>query len=209
MNHIILLGDSILDNGAYVGDDPDVAAQLRALVPGAKVTLLATDGHTTREMPSQIARLPDDATHLVLSVGGNDALGQADFLISGATSVAEVLGRLAAYGQSFRAAHQSVVESLQTTGLPLALCTVYDANFADPTIAELVRTALATWNDAIIRNAIAAGLPVIDLRAICCQTGDYANDIEPSSQGGAKIARVIARVVGEHRFGEKLTAIYF
>ena len=209
MPHIILLGDSILDNGAYTNGGPDVAAQLRALSPTDEVTLLARDGDTTREMPAQIARLPHDATHLMLSIGGNDALQNADFLLAPAQSVAEVLTRLSAFGQNFAAAHRAVVEQLKTTGLPLALCTIYDANFGDAQTADLVKTALAVWNDAIVRQAIAAGLPVIDLRAVCSKPADYANEIEPSSQGGAKIARAIRRVVDAHRFDHAQTTIYF
>ena len=33
MTHIALLGDSVIDNGAYVGRGPDVAEQVRNLVP--------------------------------------------------------------------------------------------------------------------------------------------------------------------------------
>lgn len=39
------------------------------------------------------------------------------------------------------------------------------------------------------RTAIAHRLPVINLRAICTYPEDYANPVEPSSVGGAKIAR--------------------
>jgi hypothetical protein len=37
---------------------------------------------------------------------------------------------------------------------------------------------------------------VIELRLVCSEPEDYANPIEPSVQGGAKIARAIARAVG-------------
>ena len=50
-------------------------------------------------------------------------------------------------------------------------------------------------NDCITRAAFARGLSLIDLRLICNEDGDYANPIEPSVQGGAKIARAIAAVV--------------
>jgi hypothetical protein len=53
------------------------------------------------------------------------------------------------------------------------------------------------FNDVILREAFAAGLPVIDLRLICHEATDYAasSPIEPSVTGGAKIARAIAEVV--------------
>ncbi len=82
MKHVVLLGDSILDNAAYTDGAPDVAAQLHKLMPSVDhVTLLATDGHMTVDIGHQLKKLPLDATHLVLSVGGNDALMHSDFLM--------------------------------------------------------------------------------------------------------------------------------
>ena len=79
MPHLILLGDSILDNGAYTNGQPPVIDQLRGHLPaGWKATLAAIDGSTTDDIPTQLAGLPGDATHLVLSIGGNDAMLRAD-----------------------------------------------------------------------------------------------------------------------------------
>jgi hypothetical protein len=64
---------------------------------------------------------------------------------------------------------------------------------------EILFSALALFNGVIIRVAIDRGLPVIDLRLVCTAPADYANPIEPSSTGGAKIAAVIvALVTGPH-----------
>lgn len=49
---------------------------------------------------------------------------------------------------------------------------------------------------------------MIELRALCTRPEDYANPIEPSSIGGEKIARAIARVVTEHDFASRRTVIY-
>lgn len=81
MGHVALLGDSIFDNGAYTGGEPDVVWHLRAMLPdGWQATLLAVDGSTMSSIPAQCGRLPRDATHIVLAVGGNDALMQQDLL---------------------------------------------------------------------------------------------------------------------------------
>lgn len=81
MGHIVLLGDSIFDNGVYVPGEPDVVRQLQGVLPqGWRASLLAVDGAVTRSVASQLQRLPGDATHLVLSVGGNDALGESHIL---------------------------------------------------------------------------------------------------------------------------------
>jgi hypothetical protein len=54
---------------------------------------------------------------------------------------------------------------------------------------------LTVFNDCIVRAAFANGLPLLDLRLICTEEVDYANQIEPSAQGGEKIARAIAEFV--------------
>jgi len=57
-------------------------------------------------------------------------------------------------------------------------------------------TALKLFNDLIVREAFARGVPLIDLRLICDRDEDYANPIEPSSVGGEKIARAVVRALG-------------
>lgn len=75
MPHVVLVGDSIFDNAAYTEGGPDVVSQVRALLPpGWEATLLAVDGAITDDVAGQLGRLPEQATRLVLSVGGNNAL---------------------------------------------------------------------------------------------------------------------------------------
>jgi hypothetical protein len=54
MNHIVLLGDSILDNAAYTGGKPAVIDHLQAQLHAEwKASLLAIDGsHTARFSPA-------------------------------------------------------------------------------------------------------------------------------------------------------------
>ena len=209
MRHIVLLGDSILDNAAYTGGGPDVTAQLHRLMLGVDcVTLLAKDGDMTIDVERQLKKLPEGATHLILSVGGNDALMNSDFLAEEARSVAQVLLQARALADAFAFAHCEVLKLLHQSGLPFAVCTIYDANFADSQTAQLVATALALFNEAITRNAIEFGAPLIDLRHICVENDDYANEIEPSVMGGEKIARAIWRVVEEHDWSKRRTTIY-
>jgi hypothetical protein len=194
--HVVLLGDSVFDNKAYVGGDPDVINQLRGdLPPGWKATLLAVDGDVISGVPAQLRSLPHDATHLVISAGGNDALGFAYLLASPASSVAEALQLFSSAQDRFAADYEGMAEALSATGLPIAVCTIYDTPASVPE-HRLIKAALAFFNDCITRAAFARGASLIDLRLICSDDGDYANSIEPSAQGGSKIARAIAAVVG-------------
>jgi lysophospholipase L1-like esterase len=198
MPHIILLGDSIFDNASYTGGKPDVITQLRDIVPPEwKATLLAVDGATTAGIPSQLARLPQDATHLVLSVGGNDALAQSDLLDRPARSTAQAVTMLADATRAFENAYRKTVALCLERNLPLTLCTIYNGNFPDADFQKRATAAVAVYNDAIIRVAAENRLTVIELRRVCDKPEDYANPIEPSSIGGAKIARAILRVIGD------------
>src|SRR4051794_20900101 len=71
--HVVLLGDSIFDNAAYVTAGAlDVVRQVRQRMPyGSEVTLAAVDGSKTRDVHDQLRSLPAEATHLVVSAGGN------------------------------------------------------------------------------------------------------------------------------------------
>ena len=64
------------------------------------------------------------------------------------------------------------------------------------------------FNDIITREAFAGGLPLIDLRLIISEDDDYANDVEPSSKGGAKIARAIADLVTTDDFKQKRSVVF-
>src|SRR4051812_42542033 len=77
--HVVLLGDSIFDNHRYVIPGGDVLTQVRAQLPHrATATLRAVDGAVTAGLSAQLRDLPADATHLFVSIGGNDALQNAD-----------------------------------------------------------------------------------------------------------------------------------
>ena len=81
MNHVVLLGDSVFDNAAYVAGGPDVRSQLQErLGAGWQVSLVAVDGDRAHNVAPQLQHLPPDASHLVVSVGGNDALDNLDFI---------------------------------------------------------------------------------------------------------------------------------
>lgn len=202
MAHVVLLGDSILDNGAYVGGGLDVVQQLRGILPsGWQATLVAVDGAVLSDIERQLARIPAGATHLVLSVGGNDALGHVDILERRAKSVAEVLDLLAELRAEFASAYQEVVRRVLSRHLPLVLCTIYEGALPDPGMQRRAATALTVFNDAILRTAFELRVHVVDLRMVCTDPGDYANPIEPSVQGGAKIALALERALTEPSYG--------
>ena len=215
MPHLVLLGDSIFDNAAYTNGGPDVVSQVRHLLPSQwSASLLAVDGAMTGNIPDQVRRLPREATHLVLSVGGNNALAEASrlgvsFFGFPDLPTSKALETLADVSDEFENQYRSAVEACLRPGLPLGLCTIYNGCFPDKAYQRIASLALAVFNDVILRVAIELRIPVIDLRSICVDSKDYANPIEPSSIGGEKIAKVIVALVtriDDHAGGTRILA---
>src|SRR5688500_4287215 len=194
--HVALLGDSIFDNRSYTRGDPDVVTHLRAILPERwQATLCAVDGATTRSLGSQLPCVPRDATHLVVAIGGNDALQNIDLLNLRVSSTAQALSMFADRVEGFERDYRAALDGVLSRARPVTVCTIYNGNLEDGT-ARHARTALTLFNDVILRTAVERRLNVVELRAICCEAADYANPIEPSGQGGRKIAAAVARAIG-------------
>ena len=206
--HVILAGDSIFDNATYVPGEPCVTEQLGVhLGNRGSVSMVAVDGSFAEQVADQIRSLPADATHLYVSTGGNDALKYLPRLHSRVltddspwTAWAEIQG-------SFRQDYRGMLQAVLATGLPSAVCTIYDAV---PIVSDRERAALSLFNDVIMAEAVSVGVPVVDLRLVCTEAGDYSSlsPIERSCAGGDKIARALARVLDEHDYAQNKAVVY-
>ena len=159
-------------------------------------------------MARQLEAMPDDATHLVVSTGGNDALDHSGTVrFEPAASFAEALSRLDAIREDFRLAYRRMLRGVVDRGRPVTVCTIYDAV---PGLDRAEAAGLCLFNDAILREAFRIGVPVIDLRLVCDEPTDYSplSPIEPSASGGGKIARAVATAVtaGDRRIGSQVVA---
>jgi hypothetical protein len=211
MTHIVLLGDSIFDNAPYVPAGTEVRAQLQAMLGGEhRVSLLAQDGSVLADMVSQLEglrQLRDAADRLVVSCGGNDVLGLVGAMHGPVGTVLEAAGLLASWQDGFRRDYRRMLDLLLATGIPVAVATIYDRV---PGLAPGLRTALAPFNDVILHEAAQRSLPLLDLRLACTEAADYAScsPIEPSAQGGRKIAAIIAQLVHAGEAAAPRTTIY-
>ncbi len=195
---ITLLGDSVLDNRAYVRPgEPDVAAQLRAELPGWTVSMRAIDGYCVHHVAEARAAEPvPPGQHVFLSAGGNDALDAIGLLVDPAgMTFAQAMIRLRDVREGFRSRYRDLLGGLE--GARAMVATIYNPAFTgdEAALQAPAEGALSAFNDVIQQEAIALGFPVLDLRRLFSEPSDYANPIEPSAAGGAKIARAIARWV--------------
>ena len=132
-HHIVLLGDSVFDNGLYVNGEPDVASHLRNAAPADwKVTLCAVDGSRTDDVTFQLKKVPEDASHLFLSVGGNDALDHSHLLTGFVTPGTQILEYLANAVDEFGMKYRSAIEDISALGKSFAVFTIYNGNLEAP-----------------------------------------------------------------------------
>jgi hypothetical protein len=207
--HLVLLGDSIFDNATYVRGRPAVIDQVRNSLPqGWRATLIARDGNVINDVHRQLERLPDDASHLVLSVGGNDVLLEIEILQRTVRNVGEGLRLLADSRDRFENDYRRLMQAIRDRGLPAAVCTIYNPCFPEGLLQREAVAVLCLFNHCILRNAHQFTLPVLDLRVICTDAADYSNEIEPSSTGGAKIAHAICHIILGHDFGKKQAVLF-
>jgi hypothetical protein len=196
MPHIVLLGDSIFDNGVYVEPGCATIDALRErLPPGWEATLLARDGAVVNEISQQLKEIPPTATHLVLSIGGNDAIMQVTVLGERVGTVGEALIRLRSIAEDYEIDYVPMLRRVIALGLPTIVCTIYNGNFPDVHQRQMTTTALTVFNDVIIRAAWSHRARVLDLRTVCDRPACYANEIEPSAIGSAKIAEALVSLI--------------
>ncbi|GAV05352.1 hypothetical protein RvY_15500 [Ramazzottius varieornatus] len=209
--HIVLVGDSIFDNEVYVGrSGKSVIKHLNDKIPTEwKASLIAIDGDVVEGViRRQIGRIPKDATHIFLSIGGNDALGAQGVTSKSVGSVAEALIALSAVRKRFKNSYDEMLKQLLKLKLPTTICTIYNPSYGDSPQQTVASMGLTALNDAIIEAALRNHLPVIDLKTMFSSPKDYANPIEPSTQGGDKITDAIMRIMNNYDFNSQKTEIF-
>ena len=226
MKHIILAGDSVFDNRSYVNPgEPDVRKQVDGLLDtGDKVTLLAVDGDMNNNVSKQLDNIPNDTTHLFISIGGNDALMHIDAFKESVSTIGEALDSLNERVQEFEQDYIKMLTNVLKHRLKTTVCTIYNPHFEHSSLDRIIymlpensdlkklqqrsTTALPLFNNIIFQEAFNFGLPVMDLRLIFDSDEDYANPIEPSVVGGMKMAKIIKEISDNHNFSMKNSVVY-
>lgn len=198
MNDVVLIGDSVFDNGAYVDESSVVYEMRKILIGKARVTLLAEDGAVVADIGHQIKRIPKTATHIVLSVGGNDAIltGRL-FWHKQVSNSRDAFTNVARYMDDFAIRYEQMFRELSSLGVPITICTIYDSV---PNINDYERAGLCLFNDVITRYAaLAAG--IIDLRVHFTRSELFSkhSPIEPSDCGSEFLAKLICTKLGFYR----------
>jgi len=190
---ITLFGDSIIDNGIYVGkNELSVLQHLQSKSSDFSFEQRALDGDTTWDiLESQL--LSDFTGNSVLSIGGNDLLHNIQLVDNQEQRTAvDVLEALGGVADGFVERYDTILSMLAG---PTLVMTIYNPWFErDPTMAHLQRSCelvVGMFNDIIQQVVRKHKKDLLELREIFTDQQDYANPIEPSHVGGGKLADAI------------------
>jgi len=204
--NIVLLGDSIFDNEVYVHSHADS-------VPGVlerrfgninkewKVTHRAVDGAVMASIDKQIPKIPSNATHIFMSIIGNDCLGVLMGLHN-SSQWAEVAAApspdnpiLSNILSQLESKYEETVLKVKNVGPPLTVCNLYAPRFDDAALQAFCRFSVQLLNIRLKAVADKHGVGLIDIYSLFTDPADYANAIEPGKSGSEKIGKAIEEVV--------------
>mmetsp|Transcript_67360 Transcript_67360/g.208397 ORF Transcript_67360/g.208397 Transcript_67360/m.208397 type:complete len:335 (-) Transcript_67360:482-1486(-) len=202
--HVVLLGDSTLDNGRYLNHalgELSVEKQLskRCAERGWEMTALAQDGSMLEDvLVRQLPLIPEGATHIVLSASGNDLLSLLNQMVMAQFTMRSMYDAIGNGLMQVAERIRDLIQALKGLGCHLACCTVYRPNFNHFFFKSLAMLALGMHNSRIQQIAADMDCSVIDLANMFDHQQDFANPLELSTRGGSKVVENIAAFVAEH-----------
>ena len=204
IRHLVLLGDALQNINLGEGQIES------ALVPRPrnpwKLTVLQAP-QVLRQ--GHVRAIPADASHIGICIDGGWAIETSGLLQGAAQSIRDALDTLAAAADEFENVFVRLIAAATETGLPTILCTLVPARYLEPSQQRVAATALAIFNDRILRRAFAARLSIVELRLVCDEDGDYASETLLSSDGVRKVANVASSALYEISREPGRTRVYF
>jgi len=179
---IILIGDSILNNTNYIlKEENSVPGLIKA--KHSDTYVFAKDEAIISDCNAQIEEIPEanntKDTYIFVSAGGNNILNNRNNISK------EIVDSLF---QQYSTLILSLKSKFPNTNIYLLnLYYPLDSTFKN------LYVYIDQWNSLITEFAEKNGLKVIQTNKLLINNDDFTNSIEPSEQGGKKIADVILK----------------
>ena len=204
IRHLALLGDALQNIDLGSGEIES------ALVPRPRNPWKLTVLQALQSLPrGHVREIPEDATHVVISIEGAWAIEASGLLNGGTHTISEALQTLCTAADAFEGVLAGMIAAARETGLPTVVCTLVPARHARPAQHRTASTALAIFNDRVMRRAFAESLSIVDLRLVCDEDGDYASATLLSRAGVCKAANVIRTALYDVSRSGGGTRVYF
>ena len=186
----VLLGDSILQNDIYVSDGQSVKEHI--LEKNKQVYSFAKDHSKVVDIFGQISNIPlefnSPDTFIFLSGGGNDILFH---YVEQPQNDNDNNDKLYTIFDNY----VKLVKSIQSR-LPEAKIVLLDIYYPNNDTYKQYHSIIEKWNEMIYdfaNNPENNIYDTIQISKLLTQTNDFSNKIEPSTNGGKKIATYICK----------------
>jgi hypothetical protein len=204
IRHLVLLGDALQNIDLGKGQAES------ALVPRPrnpwKLTVLQPP-EVLRQ--GRVRAIPAEVTHIVICVDGGWAIETSGLLQGSARTIREALDALARAADEFENMFTRLTAAATEAGVPTIVCTLVPARYVEPSQQRVAATALAIFNDRILRRAAAARLSIVELRLVCDEDNDYASQTLLSHAGVRKVANVARSALYDISRNPGRTRVYF
>ena len=183
--NIVLIGDSILNNSAYVSQNQSVPDLLSKKMKGHTIYNFAKDGSTLNDCYTQLDKisleLNNSNTTIFLSCGGNNILNSRQIIDPKAIT-------------NLFKQYSELITSIKTR-VPNASLYVLNLYYPVNSHYKSYHKPIEQWNRLLEDSASALKYNLIDLSSLLVLEDDFAYDIEPSFKGGQKIVDAISNTV--------------
>jgi len=183
--NVVLIGDSILNNSAYVSQSQSVADILsNKLLGKGTVYNFAKDGATIADCYAQLDKLSFDLnnsnTTIFISCGGNNILNSRQ------TEKIDATNLFAEYSELLKSVKSRVFSA-----------DLYVLNLYTPANGHYTsyKPVINQWNQMLETNASVLGYQVAKIDDLLVAEEDFVYSIEPSFKGGKKMASKIVSVL--------------
>lgn len=185
---IILLGDSILKNNHYVSDGNSIE-DILSEKSNKKIFNYATDHSKIVDIYSQLSQIPLDLntsnTSIFLSAGGNDIL---TYYVDQENDITNT-----SFLSTLFESYIKLIKSIQMR-LPKANLFLIDIYYPNNDTYSKYNSIISEWNEMIYKYANDSNnniTGIVRISSFITKNEDFSFGIEPSSQGGTKIANNI------------------
>jgi hypothetical protein len=207
--HVVLCGDSSLNNSdAIPTKDKEVELTIdgeltrMTMESNTFIKVLATSGHCMKDFSqTQLPQIPGIATHVFISVGGNDALARAKALFTEPDKISLLWAFMGWLFYSFGYEYADTMNKVRALKLKakIFVCTLYSPSLKKTPWWKrvLCRIALFQINRVIRKIAFQFEFEVVDLATVVDDEVDIRKGsfVELNHHACKKVADVIYRIL--------------
>jgi len=181
----ILLGDSILQNSAYVSDGKSVDELIKERKNGTTFCF-ARDNSIIVDIYEQVGKIPNNlnnnTTTLFLSIGGNDILNHYVDKENDTTETSILKPMFSSY--------KKLIEYIRSR-FKNANIVLLDIYYPENMKYKQYHSIIKEWNAMLYEYANKNNYSLLKISNILTKPDDFSFGIEPSSAGGAKLVEAI------------------